>query len=108
MLINSSTASTTRPTTTFVSLLQMPRSTFTRRVKHARAAGESGFSLRVFFPFGQLAVRAKGQPQIPRGRIALRVARHNQSARISAIHRRADGGVGVALPRDPIGDDDAA
>jgi hypothetical protein len=36
-------AMTTSPTTIFVSLLQMPRSTFTRRFKHAHCAGESGF-----------------------------------------------------------------
>src|ERR1700728_4382245 len=105
MPMSSSTARTTRPTTTFVSLPQIPRSTFTPRVKHAPASGESGFSLRVFFPRGQLAVRAKRQPQIISRRVALVVGRHNQDAR-TAIRDCSSGGVGVSLMRDPIGDDD--
>src|SRR5665213_1928686 len=107
MPMSSSTARTTRPTTTFVSLLQMPRSTFTPRVKHAPASGESGFSLRVFFPFGQLAVRAKRQPQIISRRVALIVGWHDQGARIIAIRDCTAGRIGVSLMRDPIGDDNA-
>jgi hypothetical protein len=50
-------ASTTKPTTNFVSLLQIPSSTCTRRVNHERAAGESGFyflmaAFAAYFPTG--------------------------------------------------------
>src|SRR6267378_5998851 len=106
MPMSSSTASTTRPTTTFVSLLQMPRSTFTQPVNHARRAGESRFSLRIFFPSGQLAVGAKREPQIPRRKISGPVTPRRRPiiARPDQIRPGRTDRLGALC--DPIGHDD--
>src|SRR5712671_394643 len=107
MPMSSSTATTTRPTTNFVSLLQMPRSTFTLRVNHARRAGGSRFSPGVFFPGGQLAVRRKSEPQIPGRKIRRGITRRPPAIKAGADQIRPGGSDGLGALRDPFRHDDA-